>query len=188
MTDPSPADPANPPAPSDPAARPPLDPASSPAPSDPASSPAPSDPASSPAPSDPASSPALAPGDPAMRFPLQEFLDFDIARGDGRGEAHIAQLGEHHFQPHGAVHGAVLFAILDTAMGAATVTVLDEGKICATTDLQIRYLRPVFGGSLTATARVVSAGKRMVTLTGEVTDGDGRIVATGTAAFAVLGG
>ena len=128
----------------------------------------------------------LEPGDPAKRFPLQDFLDFEIFRGDGRAEARIPIIDERHHQPHGAVHGAVVFALVDTAMGAATVSVLDEGKICATIDLQIRFLRPAFEGSLTATAEVVNAGRRIVTLSGEITDGDGRLIATATSAFAVL--
>ena len=34
----------------------------------------------------------LEPGDPAMRFPLQDFLDFEISRGDGRAEARIPSI------------------------------------------------------------------------------------------------
>jgi acyl-CoA thioesterase len=130
--------------------------------------------------------PDLEAGDPTKRFPLQEHIGFEIFRGEGRAEARLARIGERHVNPNGAVHGAVLFALLDTAMGAAVVSVIEEGRICATTDLQIRYLRPVFEGSLTAEVRVVSAGRRMATLTGEVVDAEGRIVATGTSAFAVL--
>ena len=130
----------------------------------------------------------LEPGDPANRFPLQEFLDFHISRGAGRGVARIDSLDERHGQPHGAVHGGVVFTLIDTAMGAAATTVLAEGQICATIDLQIRYLRPVFEGSLTARAEVVNAGRRIVTLSGEITDGDDRLIATATSAFAVLAG
>lgn len=126
----------------------------------------------------------LVPGETS--FPLQEHLGFTIARGGGRAEARIAELGPEHSQPHGATHGAVLFALVDTAMGAAAVSVLPEEVICATSDLQIRYLRPVFGGSLVASAEVVSQGKRQITLRGEIHDGDDKLVATATSAFAVL--
>lgn len=130
--------------------------------------------------------PTLEPGDPTARFPLQEHLGFEILRGEGRAEAHLPAIEERHVNPNGAAHGAVVFALLDTAMGAATVSVIGEGQICATTDLQIRYLRPAFEGSLTARVEVVSAGKRMATLTGQVVDANGKVVATGTSAFAVL--
>ncbi|MEO1063808.1 MAG: PaaI family thioesterase [Actinomycetota bacterium] len=130
----------------------------------------------------------LEPGDPAMRFPLQDYLDFEISRGAGRGRCGIERVDDRHGQPHGAVHGGVVFTILDTAMGAAATSVLEEGQICATSDLQIRFLRPAFEGSLTADATVVNAGRRLVTVRGDVTDGEGRLIATGTAAFAVLEG
>ncbi|MEM9711151.1 MAG: PaaI family thioesterase [Actinomycetota bacterium] len=128
----------------------------------------------------------LEPGDPAMHFALQDFLDFELHRGEGRGSARIAAVDERHVQPQGVVHGGVVFTLVDTAMGAAASSVLDDGRFCATSDLQIRYLRPAFGGSLAATAEVVNAGSRLVTVEGRVTDGDDRLIATATGAFAVL--
>jgi acyl-CoA thioesterase len=103
----------------------------------------------------------------------------------GRGSATL-RVGPEHLNPNGVVHGAVLFALVDTAMGAATVSILDAGRICASVDVHLRFIRPVQDGTLEVAAEVVSAGRRMVQLSATATDDRGRLVATATGAFVVL--
>jgi len=91
-----------------------------------------------------------------------------------------------HLNPHGAVHGAVLFAMVDTAMGAATMSVLPDGQWCASIDVQLRFCRPVFTGQLRALATVVQAGKRVVHLKADVHDENQDLVAYATGSFAVI--
>lgn len=121
------------------------------------------------------------------RFPLGDFIGLQL-RTPAPGEA-VAQVEvtERLHNPHGALHGAVVFAMVDTAMGAATMSVLDEGQRCASIDVHVRYLRPVLSGTVEATVRVVHAGRSIVNLAAEVT-ADGRLVATATGSFAVIAG
>lgn len=121
----------------------------------------------------------------APSFWLQEQLGFTMTKGDGTARAHLV-CDERHLNPHGTVHGAVVFALVDTAMGAATMSVLDEASLCATIEIQLRYLAPVFGGELTAEVRVVKPGRRVVHLAADVVDGQGRLVSTASGSFAVL--
>jgi len=120
-------------------------------------------------------------------FPLRTFLDFTIDDGIG-GEAVAAlDVSDRHLNPNGVVHGGVVFTLVDTAMGRATMSVLEEGRICASIEVAVRYLRPITGGRLVATASVLRAGRRIVHLEGRVTvDGDDRPVAVVQASFAVL--
>ena len=120
-------------------------------------------------------------------FPLRTFLDFTIDDGIG-GEAVAAlDVSDRHLNPNGVVHGGVVFTLVDTAMGRATKSVLEEGRICASIEVAVRYLRPITGGRLVATASVLQAGRRIVHLEGRVTvDGDDRPVAVVQASFAVL--
>ena len=120
-------------------------------------------------------------------FPLRTFLDFTIDDGSG-GEAVAAlDVSDRHLNPNGVVHGGVVFTLVDTAMGRATMSVLEEGRICASIEVAVRYLRPITGGRLVATASVLQAGRRIVHLEGRVTvDGDDRPVAVVQASFAVL--
>ena len=125
-------------------------------------------------------------GRPHGAFGLRDFLGMDIEQGEAGTCAARLDAGEEHLNPHGTVHGAVLFTMVDTAMGGATMSVLDEGKLCASIDVHLRFLKPVFGGALEAAAEVVRAGKRVVHLEARVRDGDGEVVAMATGAFAVL--
>ena len=120
-------------------------------------------------------------------FPLRTFLDFTIDGGiDGEAVAAL-DVNDRHLNPNGVVHGGVVFTLVDTAMGRATMSVLDEGRICASIEVAVRYLRPINGGRLVATASVLRAGRRIVHLEGRVTvDGDDRPVAVVQASFAVL--
>jgi len=67
----------------------------------------------------------------------------------------------HLMNPHGVLHGAVLFAAMDTAMGGAVTSLLGDGETCATVEAKINYLAPVTGGRLTATATVIQKGGRV---------------------------
>ena len=70
-------------------------------------------------------------------------------------------LRDHHSNNGGRVHGGVLTSLADTAAGAAVRTVRPEGKLTATTDLSISFLRPPVGNQLVAVAEVLHAGKRL---------------------------
>jgi acyl-CoA thioesterase len=118
-------------------------------------------------------------------FPLRDMLGFSIESGDGTGTAAL-DVDERHINPHGSVHGAVMFALVDTAMGGATMSVLDEGNWCATVDIHTRFLAPCFGGRLTATATVRRAGRRVVHLDGVVVDDDGTECMAASGVFAVI--
>jgi uncharacterized protein (TIGR00369 family) len=88
--------------------------------------------------------------------------------------------------PNGVVHGAVLFAMVDTAMGAATMSSLDEGLACASIEVHLRFLRAAAAGRLTAEVSVVKGGRRVVQLEGRVRDESGELIATASGSFAVI--
>ncbi|MEE2630870.1 MAG: PaaI family thioesterase [Actinomycetota bacterium] len=120
-------------------------------------------------------------------FPLQSFLDFDIRDGPDGAVVAFLEVDDRHLHPNGIVHGGVVFTLADTAMGRATLAVLGDGQICASIEVSVRYLRPIPGGRLVATASVLRAGRRIVHLECGITvDGDDRPVAVLQGSFAVL--
>lgn len=126
--------------------------------------------------------------DQPVRFPLGEFLGLTIDQGlpsTGRAEVTL-QVGDNHLNPNGIAHGAVTFAMMDTAMGAAVMTVVPEGHLCATIEIHTRFHRPIPPGPLTAEASVLTAGRRIVQLEAHTRDGEGQLVASATASFAVF--
>lgn len=120
-------------------------------------------------------------------FPLQNYLGFSLAQEAPGHVVATMEVTERHLSPHGTVHGGVLFSVVDTAMGKATMGVVDEGCNCATIELSARYLRPVSAGCLVAEVRVLRAGRRVVHLEGRVRcEGDDCLVAVMTGSFAVI--
>ncbi len=118
-------------------------------------------------------------------FPLKELLGFEVEKGEGIGVCRLT-VEDKHRNPNGVLHGAVPFALIDTAMGAAAMSVLDETLMCATIEIHTRYLAPCFGGTITATARVRKPGRRVIHLDATVVDLDGTEIVAATGSFAVL--
>jgi acyl-CoA thioesterase len=105
----------------------------------------------------------------------------------GTGTATIDITDKHH-NPNGVVHGAVLFALVDTAMGKATMSVLDESTFCATIEMSLRFIRPVGSGSVLAVAKVLKRGQHVVHLDAQIHDSQDRLIATGYGTFAIIDG
>ncbi len=122
-------------------------------------------------------------------FPLRRFLGMELTGDEaGIGIARV-DVGPDHLNPNGVVHGAVLFALVDTAMGKATMSVVDEpGRYCASIEVSLRFIRPAVAGALTATATVIKRGRSVVHLEARVLGDDDRLVGTATGTFALLGG
>jgi acyl-CoA thioesterase len=119
-------------------------------------------------------------------FPLADFLSMRTEKLEPGHARAVLEANEVHHNPHGFLHGAVLFTMVDTAMGAATMSLLPEGQRCSTIEVQLRFLRPVVAGALTADTTVIKPGRRVFHLESKVMDGDGRLVAAATGSFAVI--
>lgn len=76
--------------------------------------------------------------------------------------------------PIGSVHGGIIAAIADHALGAVVVPTAGPGRLPATASLTIEYHRPAFL-PLKFDARVTSAGRSLVFCDVEVTGGDGKV-------------
>lgn len=73
-----------------------------------------------------------------------------------------------HLNPHGVVHGAVVYALADTGMGAALYPTLDPGQICATIEIKMNYFKAIHEGRLVCVTEVVNRGKRVANLDSRV--------------------
>src|SRR5258705_1042074 len=77
-------------------------------------------------------------------------------------------------QNHGVVHGGDIASLIDTAMAFAIITLLAPREKVTPVDLTISYLRPLTKGRMTATAKVVRAGRRLFVVSADVLGGDGK--------------
>ncbi|TMV14859.1 PaaI family thioesterase [Arenibacterium halophilum] len=84
----------------------------------------------------------------------------------------------------GIVSGQALAALADTAMVLAAIANAGEMRLFATTDLHTQFLRPGVAPVIRCNARIIRAGKALVFVRADMTDGeDGKPVATAMASF-----
>jgi acyl-CoA thioesterase len=86
-------------------------------------------------------------------------------------------------QPHGILHGGVTATLIDTAMAYAVITCLAETEKASTVDLTVHYLRTHAHGAILCTAKIVRAGKRILTVSAEVTNEQGKQIATALSTY-----
>jgi len=114
-----------------------------------------------------------------------ELVGFEIfTKSDGTSRGSL-EVEPAHLNPNGVVHGGALFTLVDTCLGAALMQRLGEGEICATLQISMNFLKPVFAGTVECTAHVVSKGKRVGNVRGELYVGE-KLVGTADGNFAIM--
>lgn len=93
-----------------------------------------------------------------------------------------------HFNPLGAVHGGYAATLLDSACGIAVHSALGPKRGHTTLELKVSYLRGLSdtSGTVRATGRVVSVGRRVAFAEATLHDGAGKLCATATSTLLVF--
>ena len=92
-----------------------------------------------------------------------------------------------HYNPYGALHGGVVMALLDSAMGEAVARAVHAaGRFNAAAQMSTNFLAPVMSGRLRAQAHVIKVGKRLAVVEARATAEDGTLVAIATATHSLL--
>ena len=86
-------------------------------------------------------------------------------------------------QPHGLLHGGATASVIDTATAFAVVSVLEPNEKASTVDLTVHYLRPVADGAIVCRAKVVRAGRRLLTVSAEAENEEGKLIATALSTY-----
>ena len=105
----------------------------------------------------------------------------------GEGTAVVEMATTEDMANHsGFVHGGMISTLADSAMGRSVRT-LKPGVVRAMSfDLKLNFINAAkVGEDLRASGHVIHAGRRTVVAECRVEGGDGRLVATGSATFAV---
>jgi len=97
----------------------------------------------------------------------------------------VVEADDRHLNPAGAVHGGMLATLVDTTMGAAVKSAVDD-EAPATSQLTVTYLRPGKPGRLTVTARVGKRGDSLTVCEADV-EQDGKTLVHALATFALVG-
>ena len=108
-----------------------------------------------------------------------------VSVGGGASEV-VMELGDHHFNPQGIVHGGVIAAIADTSIGLALRSMLKPGFTHRTAQLNVHFLAKGEGSRIIGRGTSGHLGQRMGYGEAEVSDANGRLLARASATFIVL--
>ena len=103
----------------------------------------------------------VGPGTATLRLPLRE----ELMRNDN------------------IMHGGVMASLIDSAFAFAIIPILSDGERTVTVDLTIHYLRPLSSGAARAVARVVRAGRRVITVSADLFDENDKLAATALSTY-----
>lgn len=116
------------------------------------------------------------------------FADLIALRTEEQGHGHSRlslDVAPEHLNPHRVVHGAVLYALADTGMGAALYPTLADGEICATIEIKINYFKPVSAGRVDCVTQLVNRGRSVANLESRLSVGD-TLVALANGNYAIF--
>jgi len=117
--------------------------------------------------------------------PFAEHIALEAAEQRAGYSRFTLQVAPQHLNPHGVAHGAVLFAMADTGMGAALYPTLSAGESCATIEVKINYFKPVRHGLLSCETVLVHRGRSVANLESRVLL-DGTLVASANGSYAIV--
>jgi uncharacterized protein (TIGR00369 family) len=93
----------------------------------------------------------------------------------------------HVVNTNGGLQGGLLATLVDIAAGKLAIEDLPPETSVVTSDLSVRYLRPIKAGAARATARFVYSGKRSMVMQVDIVGlPDGDLAAIATVNFAVI--
>jgi uncharacterized protein (TIGR00369 family) len=118
---------------------------------------------------------------PIMMTLGMKFVQF----GDGKATLKM-DVDRKFYNPMGTLHGGVMTDLADACMGIATMSTLGEDETFTTLELKMNFIRPVFEDELTAEAKVLHRGRKVVLVESVVKNREGKDVARGTATQMVL--
>jgi acyl-CoA thioesterase len=107
-----------------------------------------------------------------MYHPYAELIGLTIDEAKNGHSKCSLKSEEKLFNPHNVIHGAVIYSLADTGMGAALYPSLDAGEICATIEIKINYYKPVRSGVITCITDVINRGKSVANLESTIYSGD----------------
>ena len=120
--------------------------------------------------------------------PIAKLLGFEVAEVEEGRVVFECTPGEQHYNPIGTVHGGLACTLLDSAIGCAVQSTLQQGQGYTSIDITVNYLRPILAssGTLRCEGVVTKPGSRIAFGEGRITDGGGRLVATATSSLLVF--
>lgn len=120
------------------------------------------------------------------RIPYPSLLGFELVDLEYGAATLKLRMRDELRQPYGLLHGGATASLIDTAMAFACITCLKEGEQSTTIDLTVHYLRPHTEGAVLCTAKIVRNGRRILTVSAEAVNEQGKLIATALSSYAKI--
>lgn len=123
-----------------------------------------------------------------LKAPIGEKLGFNMVELE-RGHVVFEGTPDRSvYNPLGSVHGGYAATLLDSACGIAVHSQLGPNRAHTTLELKISYLRGLSdrSGTVRATGKTISVGRRVAFAEATLHDGEGRLCATATSTLLVF--
>lgn len=120
--------------------------------------------------------------------PISETLDFWLESCEVGKVVFMARPSGRFYNPMGMVHGGWMATLLDTVMACAVHSTLKAGQAYTTLTMQTGFLRAVHEntGIIRCEGSIIHAGRSTATSTGQLFDGEGRLVAYGSESCLIM--
>ncbi|RYU96826.1 PaaI family thioesterase [Emticicia agri] len=128
-------------------------------------------------------------GDGKIPFPpLLHTLDFKPTHLEKGKVIFSFKPQEFHYNPIGSVHGGVISAILDSAMGCTLHSILEAGTGYTTLELKVNFLKAITTriDELHAVGKIIHAGGRTALVEAQLIDKDNTVYAHGVSTCLIL--
>lgn len=114
--------------------------------------------------------------------PICRALDFALIEADFGRVVFGGKPAWDHYNLMSQVHGGYIATLLDSCLGSAVQSVLPAGKGYTSLEVKVNFVRALTDqtGTVRAEGKVLSAGSRIATAEGRLTDAAGKLLAHGT--------
>jgi uncharacterized protein (TIGR00369 family) len=122
--------------------------------------------------------------------PIADTLGFRLVEATRGTAVFECEPAEYHYNPIGVVHAGLAMTLMDSAMGCAFVTTLDQPVAWTTLEVKSNFTRALTKdtGTVRCVGSVVHPGRRVATTEARIEDSQGRLCAHGTSTILLLAG
>tara|TARA_B100000586_G_scaffold269814_1_gene249986 strand:- start:1144 stop:1629 length:486 start_codon:yes stop_codon:yes gene_type:complete len=121
--------------------------------------------------------------------PIGELMNFKGVEIDEEGSVTwIASPQEYHYNPLGNVHGGFAATMLDSCNSITANCALDKGYLTMTAEIKVNYMRGISldTGDLFAKGTIEKLGRKVIFVSGKLTDSDSKVYATASSTEIVV--
>jgi uncharacterized protein (TIGR00369 family) len=120
--------------------------------------------------------------------PILQTLGIELASIEPGRAVFTFEPQEYHYNPIGSVHGGVYATLLDSAAGCAVHSMLPANVGYTSIDLTVKFLGAirVGSGTVTCTGTLDHLGRRTALARADLTDANGRLLATAISSCLIL--